>query len=116
MQNPWEIPRLDNAVEVKLFGQATRFESGKGSWTGGTDILAVPYDMPIPGYKTSNTNNLRLWASKPKRSFDLASFNRGDYDASVKEAEFAENITRVLYPNDNFDEGKKLRLSQQYFW
>ncbi|KAL8290047.1 hypothetical protein RQP46_002986 [Phenoliferia psychrophenolica] len=116
--NPWEIVRLDNAVEVKLFGQATRGLDGKGpgSWTGGLEVLAVPYDLPIPGYGTNNTNNIRLWASRPKKAFDFATFNRGDYDASVHEAEQAENITRVLYPNDSNDAGKELRLKQQYFW
>ncbi|KAM0745731.1 glycosyltransferase family 35 protein [Meredithblackwellia eburnea MCA 4105] len=116
--NPWEIARLDTAVEVKFYGEATRGVDGKGagSWTGGLEVLAVPYDLPIPGFKTQNTNNIRLWASKPKKAFDLARFNAGDYDSSVREAEQAENITRVLYPNDNTDAGKALRLKQQYFW
>ncbi|KAK4692492.1 glycogen phosphorylase, partial [Phenoliferia sp. Uapishka_3] len=116
--NPWEIVRLDNSVEVKLYGTATRGLDGKGvgTWTGGLEVLAVPYDLPIPGYKTENTNNIRLWASRPKKAFDLASFNAGDYEKSVQEAEQAENITRVLYPNDNYDAGKELRLKQQYFW
>lgn len=114
--NPWELPRLDAAVEVKLYGDAERYESGKGRWTGGLDVLAVPYDVPIPGFKTENVNNIRLWSSKPKKQFDLAAFNAGDYNAAVKQASEAENITRVLYPNDNFDAGKILRLQQQYFW
>lgn len=54
--NAWEVPRLDAAVEVKLYGDAVRYESGKGRWTGGLDVLAVPYDLPIPGFKTDNTN------------------------------------------------------------
>ncbi|GAA6010057.1 hypothetical protein JCM11491_005847 [Sporobolomyces phaffii] len=116
--DPWEIPRLDDAIEIKFEGVATRGKDGKGpgSWTGGLQVLAVPYDVPVPGYKTTTTNNLRLWQARPKVSFDLASFNAGDYDASVKEAEMAETITRVLYPNDNTDEGKKLRLKQQWLW
>lgn len=75
-----------------------------------------PTDVPVPGFKTTTTNNLRLWQARPKVSFDLASFNAGDYDASVREAELAETITRVLYPNDNTEEGKKLRLKQQWLW
>lgn len=69
--NPWEIIRLDNAVEVKLYGEATRGEGGKGpgSWTGGLEVLAVPYDLPIPGFATENTNNIRLWASRPKKAY-----------------------------------------------
>ncbi|GAA5993154.1 hypothetical protein JCM11641_005047 [Rhodosporidiobolus odoratus] len=116
--NPWEIPRLDNSVEVKFFGTAERFENGKGSgsWTGGIDVLAVPYDVPVPGFKTKTTNNLRIWKAQGKVSFDLASFNAGDYDGAVREAEEAETITRVLYPNDNTDKGKALRLKQQYLW
>ncbi|CEQ42644.1 SPOSA6832_04475 [Sporobolomyces salmonicolor] len=135
---PWEIPRLDSGVEIKFYGEATRGKGGKGvgTWTGGLEVLAVPYDVPVPGYKTRTTNNIRLWKAKPKVSFDLAKFNgtlprwfsllrleptqlyspAGDFDASVHEAEEAETITRVLYPNDNFDEGKALRLKQQYFW
>ncbi|BGO98700.1 Non-essential glycogen phosphorylase [Rhodotorula toruloides] len=117
-QNPWEIPRLDNAVEIKFHGEATPGEGGKGpgTWTGGLDVLAVPYDIPVPGYKTQTTNNIRAWSARGKVSFDLAKFNAGDYDAAVREAEEAETITRVLYPNENFDKGKALRLKQQYFW
>ncbi|SGY79236.1 BQ5605_C008g05082 [Microbotryum silenes-dioicae] len=114
--NPWEIARLDNGVEVKFYGDAVRRDNGSGTWNGGLDVLAIPYDLPIPGFKTNNTNNIRLWSSKPKKSFDLAAFNAGDYEAAVREAGEAENITRVLYPNDNFDAGKLLRLKQQYFW
>ncbi|KAI5479794.1 starch phosphorylase, glycosyltransferase family 35 protein [Pseudohyphozyma bogoriensis] len=116
--NPWEMARLDASVEVKFYGEAIRGEGGKGpgAWTGGLDVLAVPYDLPIPGYKTDNVNNIRLYSSKPKKAFDLASFNQGDYLGSIREAEEAENITRVLYPNDNTLEGKVLRLKQQYFW
>lgn len=114
--NPWEVPRLDAAVEVKLYGDAERYESGKGRWTGGLDVLAVPVDVPIPGFGTDNTNNIRLWSGRPKKSFDLGAFNAGQYENAVKEASEAENITRVLYPNENHAEGKKLRLTQQYFW
>ena len=98
--NPWEVPRLDNTVTVKLYGNANRDASGSNRWTGGIEVLAVPYDVPIPGYNTINTNNIRLWRAQPKVGFNLASFNAGDYDGSVREGENAETITRVLYPND----------------
>ncbi|KAH8921360.1 glycosyltransferase family 35 protein [Atractiella rhizophila] len=115
--NPWEIPRLDTSVEIRFYGKAHKNADGlSGKWEGGMEVLAVPYDLPIPGYDTDNTNNIRLWSSKPKRAFDLSSFNAGDYDGAVAAAEEAENITRVLYPNDNFQKGKELRLKQQYFW
>ncbi|GAA5925842.1 hypothetical protein JCM3775_005131 [Rhodotorula graminis] len=115
--NPFEVPRLDAAVEIKLYGQASRGENGKaGTWTGGTDILAVPYDIPIPGFRATATNTVRAWRSRGKVSFDLAAFNAGAYDAAVREAEEAETITRVLYPSENHEAGKTLRLKQQYFW
>ena len=78
---------------------------------------AVAYDVPIPGYGTSTTNNLRLWSSKAsKGEFDFQKFNSGEYEASVGDQQRAETISAVLYPNDNLDRGKELRLKQQYFW
>jgi starch phosphorylase len=76
-QNPWELPRLDVTYEVRFYGSAQRWGEGTGraTWTGGQEVLAVAYDVMIPGYGTKNTNNLRLWESKPKRGFDLQSFN-----------------------------------------
>ncbi|GAA6039090.1 hypothetical protein JCM8097_005315 [Rhodosporidiobolus ruineniae] len=116
--SPWEVPRLDVSVEVKFHGNATRDPTGKGAgtWTGGVDVLAIPYDVPIPGFKTKTTNNLRLWQARGKVSFDLSKFNSGDYDGAVRDEVDAETITRVLYPADNTQEGKALRLKQQYFW
>lgn len=107
---------MDNTVTVKLYGQANRDASSGNRWTGGVEVFAVPYDVPIPGYNTINTNNIRLWRAQPKSGFNLQSFNAGDYDGSVRESENAETITRVLYPNDNHWAGKELRLKQQYFW
>ncbi|MBR4622104.1 MAG: glycogen/starch/alpha-glucan phosphorylase [Ruminococcus sp.] len=79
-------------------------------------VKAVPYDMPVIGCGTENIGTLRLWQSEAYDSFDFDSFNSGDYDGAVKAATDAENICKVLYPNDNFDEGKKLRLRQEYFF
>lgn len=78
--------------------------------------MAVAADFPIPGYNTDNTNNLRLWNAKPTHEFDFTKFNAGDYQQSVAAQQRAEAITAVLYPNDNFEQGKELRLKQQYFW
>lgn len=78
---------------------------------------AVAYDVPIPGYKTATTNNLRLWSSKASRGeFDFQKFNSGEYESSVADQQRAETISAVLYPNDNLERGKELRLKQQYFW
>lgn len=117
-QNPWELPRLDVVYEVRFYGTAERWGdgSGKGTWSGGQEVLAVAYDVMIPGYGTKNTNNLRLWESKPKRGFDLQSFNAGDYERAVETSNTAAAITSVLYPNDHTSSGKELRLKQQYFW
>lgn len=79
-------------------------------------VLAVPYDMPIIGYKTNHISNLRLWQAEPISDFNFTRFNERDYDAAVIEKNRAEDISRVLYPNDDTDEGKKLRLKQQYFF
>ncbi|CAI7408347.1 BEM_collapsed_G0059450.mRNA.1.CDS.1 [Saccharomyces cerevisiae] len=98
-----------------------RPEGGKttlsaSQWIGGERVLAVAYDFPVPGFKTSNVNNLRLWQARPTTEFDFAKFNNGDYKNSVAQQQRAESITAVLYPNDNFAQGKELRLKQQYFW
>ncbi|KII90237.1 glycosyltransferase family 35 protein [Plicaturopsis crispa FD-325 SS-3] len=115
-QNAWEVPRLDVTYEVRFYGNSQRTDNRKALWSGGQEVLAVAYDCPIPGYNTKNTNNLRLWESKPKRGFDLNSFNAGDYGAAVESSNSASAITSVLYPNDHTTFGKELRLKQQYFW
>ncbi|KIY50861.1 glycosyltransferase family 35 protein [Fistulina hepatica ATCC 64428] len=117
-QNPWELPRLDVTYEVRFYGTAKRATDGSGRavWSGGQEVLAVAYDVMIPGYATRTTNNLRLWESKPKSGFDLQSFNAGDYEHAVESSNSAAAITSVLYPNDHTTFGKELRLKQQYFW
>lgn len=119
--NPWEVPRLDVIYEIRFYGSIEKMIiDDKGtirySWTGGETVEAVAYDMPIPGFRTNNTVNIRLWSSKPKKEFDIESFNQGNYQASVEEQQRAEYITSVLYPNDNTMQGKELRLKQQYFF
>jgi starch phosphorylase len=78
-QNAWELPRLDVTYDVRFYGHADRLSDGSGRavWGGGQEVVAQAYDVPIPGYDTKNTNNLRLWESKPQRGFDLNSFNGG---------------------------------------
>lgn len=121
--NPWEIERSEIQVPINFYGYVDRSDNnGDGStlcaskWIGGERVIAVPYDMPIPGFKTENVNNLRMWTARPTTEFDFAKFNSGDYKNSVEQQQRAESITAVLYPNDNFQEGKELRLKQQYFW
>lgn len=119
--NPWEIDRKEIQIPVDFYGyvyeQNDPNSSGtKKIWSGGERVLAVAADYPIPGYNTQNTNNLRLWNAKPTHEFDFTRFNAGDYQQSVAAQQRAESITSVLYPNDNFESGKELRLKQQYFW
>lgn len=121
--NPWEIARLEIQYPVDFYGDVGEVEDSQNQqkkkkvWAGGERVLALAYDFPIPGYgKNANVNNLRLWAAKPTTEFDFTKFNAGDYQSSVAAQQRAESITAVLYPNDNFDKGKELRLKQQYFW
>ncbi|KAK4466423.1 family 35 putative glycosyltransferase [Cladorrhinum samala] len=119
--NPWEFPRHDVTVDIQFYGNVRKStnEAGKtvSNWEGGEVVKAVAYDVPIPGYATPSTNNLRLWSSKAASGeFDFQKFNSGDYESSVADQQRAETISAVLYPNDNLDRGKELRLKQQYFW
>ena len=119
--NPWEFPRHDITVDIQFYGWVRKYqdESGKTvhAWVDGEVVQAVAYDVPIPGYDTSTTNNLRLWSSKAASGeFDFQRFNAGDYESAVADQQRAETISAVLYPNDNLDRGKELRLKQQYFW
>ncbi|KAI1415760.1 glycosyltransferase family 35 protein [Hypoxylon sp. FL1857] len=119
--NPWEFPRHDVTVDIQFYGyvRKSQDENGKtiATWEGGEIVTAVAYDVPIPGYDTPSTNNLRLWSSKAASGeFDFQKFNSGDYESSVADQQRAETISAVLYPNDNLDRGKELRLKQQYFW
>ena len=116
--NVWEIERPENTVRIKFGGHTERYtdENGKEivNWISTNDILAVPYDTPIPGYQNGTVNTLRLWKSEATDEFNLQEFNAGAYAESVAEKNTAENITMVLYPNDANENGKVLRLQQQY--
>lgn len=119
--NPWEFPRHEITVDIQFYGRVTKHhdENNKPTvvWDDGEIVQAVAYDVPIPGYGTRTTNNLRLWSSKASSGeFDFQKFNAGDYESAVADQQRAETISAVLYPNDNLERGKELRLKQQYFW
>ena len=117
--NPWELERPEYVQRVCFGGRVEyhRGHEGKSpaSWIDTHDVLAVPYDMPIPGYRNDVVNTLRLWRAYATDEFDLHEFNAGDYPEAVAAKNKAENITMVLYPNDANENGKELRLRQQYF-
>lgn len=117
--NPWEIMRPEISVQVSFGGRVEPVsEGGKTSyrWVDTEQIIGIPYDTPVAGYGGRTVNTLRLWSSKAAKEFDLNDFNEGDYIEAVKEKMQAENITKVLYPNDKLYLGKELRLKQQYFF
>ncbi|KAL6954635.1 Alpha-1,4 glucan phosphorylase L isozyme, chloroplastic/amyloplastic [Sarracenia purpurea var. burkii] len=115
MGSPWEIVRNDVSYPVKFYGKVVQGSDGKRYWTGGEDIKAVAHDVPIPGYKTKTTINLRLWATKvPSEDFDLYAFNAGEHTKACESQANAEKICYILYPGDESMEGKILRLKQQY--
>jgi starch phosphorylase len=117
--NPWEIERPEYAVRIKFGGRSEFFDDADGNphvrWVDTLDVLAVPYDMPIPGYRNGTVNSLRLWKAAATEEFNLDEFNAGSYTEAVAAKNAAEHITMVLYPNDASENGKELRLRQQYF-
>ena len=118
--NPWEIPRREACVTVNYGGYTEPWYDRKGKyrvrWVPGEAVLAVPYDTPILGYQTNNAVVLRLWKSEAAESFDFQLYNQGNYFGAVDEKVKSENITKVLYPNDEQAGGKELRLKQQFFF
>ena len=118
--NPWEIPRSDYMVEVKLGGHTEAYTDLQGRyqvrWLPERTVLGTPYDTLVPGYNTNTVNTLRLWSARASQDFDFQVFNAGDYNRAVAQKTFSENISKVLYPNDNTPQGKELRLEQQYFF
>ena len=118
--NPWEIARPEWGVEVKLGGHTERFADEYGRvrtrWIPHRIVNGIPYDTPILGYHVNTANTLRLWKAEAPESFDFSVFNRGDYYGAVNQKVSSENLTKVLYPNDEAVQGKELRLEQQYFF
>jgi glycogen phosphorylase len=118
--NPWELPRPEWAVEVKIGGRTERYLDDRGRtrvrWIPHKIVNGVPYDTPILGYRVNTANTLRLWKAEAPESFDFSVFNRGDYYGAVNQKIASENLSKVLYPNDEPAQGKELRLEQQYFF
>ncbi|AFH50564.1 Alpha-glucan phosphorylase [Ignavibacterium album JCM 16511] len=118
--NPWDILRRSLQYRVKFYGRVEKKVYPDGTyyfdWVDTDDVLAVAYDVPVPGYKVKNVNNLRLWQAKAVSDFEFSEFNRGDYVEAVAKKNDSETISKVLYPNDTYVEGKFLRLKQQYFF
>jgi glycogen phosphorylase len=118
--NPWEIVRPDYMVEVKFGGHTEASTDGQGhyrvQWYPRTTVYGVPYDTPVAGYNNNTVNTLRLWSAKAGEDFNFQVFDAGDYTQAVAAKTFSENISKVLYPNDNTPQGKELRLQQQYFF
>lgn len=118
--NAWEIPRPDYIVEVKFGGHTETYTDAQGRyqvrWIPERTVLGTPYDTPMSGYSTNTVNTLRLWSAKASEEFNFQIFNTGDYIDAVADKTFSENITKVLYPNDITEQGRQLRLEQQYFF
>ncbi|MES2696904.1 MAG: glycogen/starch/alpha-glucan phosphorylase [Verrucomicrobiota bacterium] len=118
--DPWEVVRPEYTTEVRLFGNVDNVFDDRGNyrprWVNTKTILGVPHDIPIAGYGTKTVNLLRLWASKATDDFDLTAFNSGGYVEAVREKAVGETVSKVLYPNDKTENGKELRLIQQYFF
>ena len=118
--NPWEVERTEHLYPVHFFGQVNQRIAEDGrlrfDWVDTQTIMAMAYDTPVPGYRNDTVNNLRLWAAKSTREFDLDYFNHGDYERAVSDKAQSETLSKVLYPNDNVFEGRELRLKQEYFF
>ncbi len=117
--NPWELRRPERKRQVGFGGHTVKSYDEAGNmhvhWHRSLHVLAIPYDFPIPGFRNNTVNTLRLWKAAATDDFDLGEFNSGSYPESVAAKNDAENITMVLYPNDSSENGKELRLKQQYF-
>lgn len=117
--NPWEVERAEYTQRVQFGGHTEHYTDDQGRrrkrWISSDDVLALPFDMPISGYKNNTVNTLRLWKSTATDEFNLDEFNAGSYTEAVEAKNHAEHISMVLYPNDSSENGKVLRLRQQYF-
>lgn len=119
MDTPWEFPHPEAAQEISFGGHTETYDDDgviRSRWIPGWNVQALPYNYMVPGYQNGRVNTLRLWSAKATDSFDLRVFNSGDYEEAVRAQTFAENISKVLYPEDSTPQGKELRLQQQYFF
>ncbi|MBK8452855.1 MAG: glycogen/starch/alpha-glucan phosphorylase [Thiofilum sp.] len=117
--NPWEVERAEYSQRIQFGGYSELYKNAAGEervrWVGTQDVLAIPFDVPIAGYKNNTVNTLRLWKASATDEFNLQEFNQGSYTEAVQAKNEAEHISMVLYPNDSSENGKELRLRQQYF-
>ncbi len=117
--SPWEFPHPEAAQTIAFGGHTETYDDEgvtRSRWIPAWNVQAVPYNYMVPGYQNGRVNTLRLWSAKATNSFDLRVFNSGDYEEAVRAQTFAENISKVLYPEDSTPQGKELRLQQQYFF
>jgi len=118
--NPWEIARPEGAIDVSFGGHTEMYTDEAGNsrvrWIPGHVVKAIPYDTPILGYRNNTVNTLRLWKAEAVESFDFKAFNAADYFGAVHDKMQSENISKILYPNDEAIQGKELRLEQQFFF
>ena len=117
--NVWEFQRPEATYDIKFYGHVVPVNDEHGvkhHWVNAQHVVAMAYDIPVPGYGTDTVNNLRLWSAKATKDFDLRQFNDGNYEQSVEERTDSETISKVLYPNDSSASGRELRLKQQYFF
>jgi starch phosphorylase len=117
--SPWVIDRIEDLYEVKFYGQSEAYRDGEGNlryrWTDTETVMAMACDIMVPGYGCDHVTNMRLWAAKSSQDFSLKDFNKGDFIRAMEEKVLSENISKVLYPNDEPLAGRELRLKQQYF-
>ena len=117
-RNPWELERQEHLHPVKFYGRVVKvIIDGKErhEWIDTEDVMAMAHDIPVPGYRNTTVNTLRLWSAKSSREFNLKYFYEGDYIRAVEKKMSSENISKVLYPSDNIVEGRELRFKQEYF-
>jgi len=118
--NPWEFPRPEVLFPVRFGGRVTEFTDEHGisrsHWVDAEEVMAMAFDMPVPGYRTRTVNNMRLWSAKASHDFNLTDFNEGLYLKAVEEKNESENLSKVLYLDDHTHRGRELRLEQQYFF
>jgi starch phosphorylase len=119
--NPWEFARPEYTVPVGFGGQVLHVPDDRTGgfqviWKPATKVVGVPYDTPVAGYRVNTVNTLRLWAARADQEFDFQLFNGGDYLRAVEAKNASEVISKVLYPNDSFEQGRELRLKQEYFF
>lgn len=117
---PWEFPRSEVLYRVPFRGRVVEYRDGEGNtrsqWLDAEHVMAMAYDIPVPGYGGVTANNIRLWVAKASRDFELKYFNEGNYIKAVEEKNQSENLSRVLYPDDTTEMGRELRLRQEYFF